>query len=117
MIPSVKPALFNFSATRSVNFGTGVIPHSVLAKSNTMLPQTQSDTDTFQSQGSFSPDTSFVEAAPRSSQPIDLDKTEAIKRFAVIGDFGVGHQARYFDSLTSGSGEDAVLKVMMKTFK
>jgi len=117
MILSVKPAGLNFSATRSVSFGTGVIPHSVLAKNNMISQGPQSDTDSFQSKGSFSPDSSFIEAAPASFQPVDLNKTEAIKRFAVIGDFGVGHQARYFDSLTSGSGEDAVLKVMMKTFK
>jgi|GEM_PF-1167415 len=117
MILSVKPAVLNFSATRSVSFGTGIIPHSLLTKNNNALQETQSDTDSFQSKGSFSPDNTFVEAAPASFQPVDLDKTEAIKRFAVIGDFGVGHQARYFDSITSGSGEDAVLKAMMKTFK
>jgi Calcineurin-like phosphoesterase len=45
-----------------------------------------------------------------------LAKTDALKRFAVIGDFGVGHQPQYLES-NGTSGEDAVIQQMMKTFE
>lgn len=45
-----------------------------------------------------------------------IAKTDAIKRFAVIGDFGVGHQQEYLEP-NGSSGEDAVINQMKKTFE
>ena len=81
--------------------------------SNTPDPSKSSD-DVFQRSSELP---AIVGNTAAASSPIPpLAKTDALKRFAVIGDFGVGHHSQYLEQ-NGTSGEDAVVHQMIKTFE